>query len=488
MARLKRLLSKILYRPYRHPGIFRISLAVLLLGMLVTYSVIFWPVEQVGLEGELAVHPLPLVGLPEKLGAFIADANAEGKPLAQRLPDCWGSSGFPLAARTPDGAVPMGGAGWDGLQRAIAHISRKNYQQALDILGSILPVPDRIDGETIRKSSEPSLSGNDARIFCGLVRYHQGIAFLRLSEANANNPHNLEGIVQQAVFTLRLSLQHLERLNNPKYSNSRYTAWREEDRAWDSVSLSSEYGYFPLRFVYGALGVGYLRAKDIAHDGYPRADFEYAAAQKEKYGQDAESLASTARGFLDAADEAVRNSGESGPDSETVALWRLAMGFSNVGLGALNLSAKDPLYHYTAGILLSALAGKATDDGLKNKAWNLALHQLAVADGRPPRQSRPTKTEARILRRLKTFVAVTANLPSLPDRLWETVARTGRPPNRTGRTRLMFMRIHSVHRLSASSRRFRQPGSKRNNLPLRFWPGTNKRRWRCCRMFRIRHQ
>jgi len=216
----------------------------------------------------------------------------------------------------------------------------------------------------------------------GLVRYHQGIALLRLSEANTHNPQNLGDILQKAVFSLRLSLKHFERLNNPAYQGSRFTSWQKEDRAWDNVSLSSEYGAFPLRFVYGALGVAYLRARNL--EGYPSADSDYAAAQKKKYGQDADPLPAAARGFLDAADEAVKNSGANGPDSDTVALWRLAMGFSNVGLCARNLSEEDPLYHYTAGILLSALAGMPGSEMLKGRARELAVYELAVADGEKP--------------------------------------------------------------------------------------------------------
>lgn len=385
MKKLKRFFHGACYRPYRRPGSFRTLLAILSFVLLAAYSASFWPAKQVGLERLLGENPLPMVNLPEKLGAFMVSAKADGKPLGLRMTDCWGSSGFPLADRIPGGTIVSGGQDWEGLQRAIAHISRKNFRAALDILSVMLPVPASINDEAIRRTSDPSPTGNRAVIFNGLVRYTQGIAFLRLSEANTHNSQNLGDILQKAVFSLRLSLKHFERLNNPAYPGSRFSFWQKEDRAWDNVSLSSEYGAFPLRFVYGALGVAYLRARNL--EGYPRADSDYAAAQKKKYGQDADPLAAAARGFLDAADEAVKNSGTNGPDSETVALWRLAMGFSNVGLCARNLSGEDPLYHYTAGILLSALAGMPGNERLKGRARELAVYELAVADGEKPAPS-----------------------------------------------------------------------------------------------------
>jgi len=101
MKKLKRLLHGACYRPYRRPGSFRILLAVASFVLLAAYSATFWPVGQVGLERLLGENPVPMANLPEKLGAFIVSAKADGKPLGHRMSDRWGSSGFPLADRIP---------------------------------------------------------------------------------------------------------------------------------------------------------------------------------------------------------------------------------------------------------------------------------------------------------------------------------------------------------------------------------------------------
>ncbi len=363
--------------PYRRKWTYRT------LGLILLAVFLFWawgrfePVKQEGLSAMLGRKPFAMPDLPAGVSAWLAEKGPDGRPLAESVMDGWGSSLFP-AADIPKGAFPPG-PGWNVLARMLEKLDTADpqYEKARLIGNSFLPIPSP---ERLDQFEEPSPHSCEQRILYGLIRYHQGVACLKLADANGIQPLTRDGFIAQAVLVLRRSLKHFQSLNRNGLDCGGLLG---EGVAWDGMVLPPRYGSFPIRHVYAALGVACLRARSFGPGAYPRPDMDYMTEQRNTYGNDTARLSACAVGYID---QCLQAPAEAGKSPQYASLWRLSMGLSNVGLGARNLAedAVDPILHYTAGILLMALADRTSDSARRNQAWERAGWEFSCAMGQCP--------------------------------------------------------------------------------------------------------
>ncbi len=295
----------------------------------------------------IGAEPLPMKSIGDGLKDFLESEDGRA------VRDSWGYAYGPPNPLDPSA---FGYEVWqaEAINRAAELLGQGQASRALSLLdGRYAAYPPLVKKKSFFEEDEEDEDelpeSEDRKLLYLNTRYTRAAGKMMQAELNSRRGSAVTGLLQEALYDLRRSVNAVETLGDVRGKRGNY--WGSGAHAWEGQALKLEHGGLPASAIYGNLALAYLRLGEKG--GYPYRAPAYLERERDKYswGED-RTLTPIVNGLIDYATK-----GEA-RKKMPLRFFRLIMALHNLeaaGRGSVNNADAD-VHQYTVALILNHLS------------------------------------------------------------------------------------------------------------------------------------